>query len=184
MLVARASVLEASGEITVAKYGNLPYLGIDTFYGINANPVAVQTQYLQGGPRDTRQNPGYVAQAKLNIPVWNWGATRSKVKQAELKRDQARLDLTLADRTLQGNVAAAYAEARAALAKRDSLRVSEDLAGESLRLTLLRDQAGEATALEVVDAQTTLNQARNAYDDGLARYRMAIAALQTLMGTL
>jgi outer membrane protein TolC len=53
-----------------------------------------------------------------------------------------------------------------------------------LRLTLLRYQAGEATALEVVDAQTTLNQARNAYDDGLARYRIAIAALQTLTGTL
>ncbi len=59
-----------------------------------------------------------------------------------------------------------------------------DLASESLRLTLLRYQAGEATALEVVDAQTTLNQARNAYDDGLARYRVAIAQLQTLTGTL
>ena len=45
-----------------------------------------------------------------------------------------------------------------------------DLAAESLRLTLLRYQAGEATALEVVDAQNTVNAARNAYDDGLARY--------------
>jgi outer membrane protein TolC len=36
--------------------------------------------------------------------------------------------------------------------------------------------------LEVVDAQTTLFSARNAYDDGLARYRLALAALQTLTG--
>ena len=57
-------------------------------------------------------------------------------------------------------------------------------ATESLRLTLLRYQAGEATALEVVDAQTTLAAARNAYDDGLARYRLALANLQTLTGTL
>ena len=35
-----------------------------------------------------------------------------------------------------------------------------------------------------VDAQTTLIQARNAYDDGLVRYRVALAALQTLTGTL
>ena len=45
-------------------------------------------------------------------------------------------------------------------------------------------EAGDATVLEVVDAQTTLIQARNAYDDGLVRYRVALAALQTLTGTL
>ena len=55
-----------------------------------------------------RQNLGYSAQVTLNIPVWNWGATRSKVKQAELRQQQAQLDLTLAQRTLQGNLASAY----------------------------------------------------------------------------
>jgi hypothetical protein len=34
-----------------------------------------------------------------------------------------------------------------------------------------------------VDAQTTLTQARNAYDDGLVRYRVALGNLQTLTGT-
>ena len=72
-----------------------------------------------------------------------------------------------------------YLEAQAARAQLDSLRGSPDLAAESLRLTVLRYQAGEATALEVVDAQNTLAQARNAYDDGLARYRVALASLQT-----
>jgi len=36
--------------------------------------------------------------------------------------------------------------------------------------------------LEVVDAQTTLVGARNAYDDGMVRYRVALANLQTLTG--
>ena len=45
-----------------------------------------------------------------------------------------------------------------------------------------RYQAGESTALEVVDAQSTLALSRNAYDDGLLRYRMAAANLQTLTG--
>jgi outer membrane protein TolC len=129
-----------------------------------------------------RQNLGYSAQITLNIPVWNWGATRSKIKQAELRQQQAELDLTLAQRTLQGNIAAAYREAQTAQAQVDSLLSSSDLSAESLRLTLLRYQAGEANALEVVDAQTTLAQARNAYDDGLVRYRVALATLQTLIG--
>ena len=55
-------------------------------------------------------------------------------------------------------------------------------ATESLRLNTLRYQAGEATILELVDAQTALIQARNAYDDGMVRYRLAIANLQTLTG--
>ena len=63
-----------------------------------------------------------------------------------------------------------------------SLRHSLDLATESLRLTRLRYQAGEVSVLEVVDAQSTLVEARNANDDGMARYRLAVANLQTLTG--
>jgi len=181
---ATAGVQEAGWEVTVARYGFLPSLGLDVFYGIDANQFAIHTRYPSEPGREPRLNLGYVAQATLNIPVWTWGATRSKVKQAELKRDQAQLDLTLAQRTLQGNVAAYYAEARGAQQQLDLLRSSTDLATESLRLTRLRYEAGEATALEVVDAQNTVTQARNAYDDGLARYRIALAALESIMGTL
>jgi outer membrane protein len=190
---ASAGLQETGYEVNVAKYGYLPSFGLDFFYGIDANQFAARTDYpTQATGRSTlpnfevtgRQNLGYVAQATLNIPVWNWGATRSKIKQAELKRDQAQLDLSLTQRNLQANLAAAYAEAQAAQGQLDSLRSSTDLAAESLRLTVLRYQAGEATALEVVDAQNTVNLSRNAQDDGLARYRVALANLQSLMGTL
>ena len=189
---ASAGVAEAGFEINLARYQYLPSLGLDVFYGIDANQFAITSHKTQATGLGTlpnfevesRQNLGYVAQATLNIPVWNWGATRSKIKQAELKRDQARLDLTLAQRTLESDLAAAYAEAQGAFAQLDSLRTSVDLAAESLRLTLLRYQAGEATALEVVDAQNTATGSRNAYDDGLARYRIALTTLQTLTGNL
>ena len=183
---AKAGIQETGYEVAVAKYAYLPSLGLDFFYGIDANQFAVQTAYPPAGGIEipARQNLGYVAQATLNVPVWNWGATRSKIRQAEGRRQQAQVDLSLAERTLKGNLAAAYAEAQAAQGQLQSLRASVDLAAESLRLTVLRYQAGEATALEVVDAQNTVTQARNAQDDGLARYRVAIASLQTLMGTL
>jgi outer membrane protein TolC len=178
-----AGVQEAGGEVVVARYGYIPSLGLDFFYGLDANQFLARTQHVYP-ETGYRQNLGYQAQATLNIPVWNWGATRSKVKQAEIKRDQAKLDLTLAQRALQGNLATGYAEARGAQAQLESLRTSVDLAAESLRLVVLRYQAGEATALEVVDAQNTALLARNAYDDGLGRYRVALANLQILMGTI
>ncbi len=187
---AKSTVDQAHYDVNVARYAYLPSLGLDFFYGINANEFAANSAEAQDTGRSTlpnyqvmnRQNLGYSGQVTLNIPVWNWGATRSKVKQAEFRESQAKLDLSLAERTLQGNLATAYAEARTALAQIDSLRSSEDLAAESLRLTLLRYQAGEATALEVVDAQTTATQARNASDDGQVRYRVALSNLQILTG--
>ncbi|HXJ43799.1 MAG TPA: TolC family protein [Bryobacteraceae bacterium] len=179
---ARSSLDAAGYDVGVARYGYLPSLSVDLFYGINANQFAIH------GGRDpeeaNRRNLGYAAQVTLNVPVWNWGMTQSKIRQAELRRSQAQLELTLAGRALQGNLATAMAEARAALQQLDSLRSSVDLATESLRLTLLRYQAGEAVTLEVVDAQTTLAQSRNSYGDGLVRYRMAVANLQTLTGSL
>jgi outer membrane protein TolC len=183
---AAASVQQASQDVTVARYQYLPSFGLDFFYGLDANQFAARTYSpdLALDHPNYRQNLGYVAQATLNIPIWNWGATHSKVKQAEFKREQALLDQSLAQRTLHANLASAYAEARLALAELDSLRNSVALAAESLRLTLLRYQAGEATALEVVDAQNTANLARNAQDDGLARYRIALAGLQILTGSL
>ena len=171
---AKAGVLQANYDVDVARYAFLPSFGFDFYYGIDANQFATQSR--------ERHNLGYSAVATLNIPVWNWGATRSKIKQAELKRDQAQLDLSVAQRALDSNLAAAYAEVRAAQSQLVSLRRSVDLSAESLRLMLLRYQAGEATALEVVDAQNTANQARNALDDGLARSRVALANLQILTG--
>jgi outer membrane protein TolC len=105
------------------------------------------------------------------------------VRQAEIRRDQARVELTAAQRQLVRNLTGFYQEAQTARDEMDLLRQSADLATENLRLNTLRYQAGEATILELVDAQNTLNQARNAYDDGLARYRVALANLQTLTGT-
>ena len=129
-----------------------------------------------------RQNLGYSRRVTLNIPLWNWGSTRSKVKQAELRAEQAQSDLTIAEKQAKANLRSAYLEARAAQEQIDSLRSSSDLSAESLRLTLLRYQAGEANVLELVDAQNTLATARNAYADGLARYRLALAAIETLTG--
>ncbi len=174
---ANALVDLAGYDIKVARYAYLPTIGLDFLYGLNSNVVGWHDN-------DGNRNIGAGAQITVNVPVWNWGATKSRVKQAELRQDQARLDLSLAQRQLQASVATAHAEADGALAQVKLLQDGMTFAAESLRLTLLRYQAGESTAFEVADAQTTLKQARDAYDDGLARYRVAVANLRTLMGTL
>jgi outer membrane protein TolC len=171
--------LRAAGyEVRAAQAAYLPTLTLDYFYGIDASRFAVHTPTPDGPVR----NLGYSAAATLNVPIWNWGANRSKVKQAEFRRQQAQVELSAARRKLLGDLQTLYSEAEAARVELDTLRQSADLAAESVRLTNLRYQGGEATALEVVDAQNTLVMARNNYDDGEARYRLAVANLQTVTG--
>ena len=167
----------AEASVTLARAGFLPTLSFDYWYGIDSNHFAVHN------PDGTR-NLGYSAAATLNLPIWNWGATQSKLRQAELRRNLARVELTAAQRQLLANLQSFYAEAQSARTQLDLLRQSYELAGESLRLTTLRYQSGEATVLEVVDAQNALTQAKNAYDDGEVRYRTALANLQTLTGAI
>jgi outer membrane protein len=165
----------ANHEVTAAWGGLLPALSIDYFYGIDSNKFAIRT--------DGVRNVGYSTVATLQIPIFSWGSDRSKLKQAELRRDQAHVELTHAQRQLLSQLRQFYLEAKTSRSEMESLASSAEIAADSLRLTTLRYQAGESTVLEVVDAQNTLTQARNAYDDGQSRYRVAVANLQTLTGT-
>ena len=172
---ALATVEQQKWEIKSSRAALLPTLSADYFFGLNANQFAIDN------PQGYR-NIGSVVQAQLNIPIWTWGELRSRVKQSELRLQLAKNDLSLTYRQLLANLNSFYLEAVAANSQINSLRHSWDLSAESLKLTMLRYQAGEVSVLEVVDAQTTLVGARNAYDDGMVRYRVALANLQTLTG--
>jgi outer membrane protein TolC len=180
--VALAALQQANHEVTASWNGFLPSLTLDYFYGIDANHFATyQTDPLTG---QRVRNLGYSAVATLQLPIWNWGANRSKLKQADLRRQQARVELSFAQRQLLAKLQTLYNEAQTARSELDTLNQSAELAAESLRLTTMRYQAGEATVLEVVDAQNTLTLSRNAFNDGQVRFRLSMANLQTLTGTL
>jgi outer membrane protein TolC len=171
---ALAAFQAAKHEVTAAWGGLLPSLSLDYLYGIDSNQFALKTNGVR--------NLGYSTVASLQIPIFSWGSDRSKLKQAELRRDQAHVELTFAQRELLSHLRQFYSEAETSRQEMESLASSAELAADSMRLTTLRYQAGESTVLEVVDAQNTLTQARNAYDDGQARFRVAVANLQTLTG--
>jgi outer membrane protein TolC len=170
------TVNATSHGVSAARAGYLPGLDFDYFYGIDATHFATRTNGIS--------NLGSSAVATVNIPVWNWGTTQSKIKQAEFQRDQAKRELSFAQRKLLAELKSLYAEAQTAADELSNLQRSAELGTESLRLTTLRYKNGESTVLEVVDAQTTATLADAAYEDGAVRYRVALANLQTLTGEL
>ena len=177
MKSALAALEVSNADVLAARAAYLPDLGLNVTYGIDAPQVAVN------GP-DGVHNLGYSAAITLDIPVWDWLSTQHKIKQSEIRRDAAKVVLSATQRQLIARLDEAYSEAEAARDQLASLDLSAATAAESLKLTKLRYSGGEATVLEVVDAQNAYVLAENAREDGRVRYEAARANLQTLTGTL
>ena len=180
--VATETLRQANLDVKGAKSAFLPAISFDPVWGLEANCVAAHCVYTALPEAGATPTLGYYIQATLTLPLWDWGTLRSKLHQADFKQEQAQVSLSQTQRHVLAELYAAYNEAAVAREEVDRLRQTADLAGESLRLVTLRYQGGSSTSLEVVDAQTTLITARNAYDDAQVRYRNALAALQTFTG--
>jgi len=107
-----------------------------------------------------------------------------KVKEARIRAGASKVALSAAQRRLLADLAEFYHEAETAQQQLASLDASVDDAREALHLTNLRYVNGEGTVLDVVDAQSTLVTSENARADGLVRYHLALAQLETLTGRL
>jgi len=173
----------ANADVRLSKGAFFPSIVVDAVYGIEANEFALHGVPAADPALGVLPNLGYAITVNLTAPIWDWGATRSKLRQSEVRQRQAQVTLSQTQRQLMSNLYSMYNEALTARDAVDNLRRAAELATESLRLTTLRYQAGESTAFEMVDAQNTLVQAGNAADDAEARYRVAIAELQTLTGS-
>lgn len=179
---ARAALKQANADVSIARAGFFPTFNIDADYGIEANAFALHSTVAAMPEKGVLPNLGYFVTASMNIPIWNWGSTESKLRQADYRRQQARVELSQAQREALSNLTAYYDEARTARSEVAMLQQDANLAADSLRLTELQYKAGNAIELEVLSAQTALTTAKNALDMGEARYRVAMATLQTLTG--
>jgi len=179
---ALATLNASSADVLTAQAAYLPSIGLNYTYGIDANEFATRGPLTPDGIQ--ARNLGYSAAVTVNLPVWDWLATEHKVKQSEIRLNAAKVALSSTQRRLIAQLDESYAEAQAARAQLASLEDSVATAAESLRLTKLRYTGGEATVLEVVDAQTAYITAQNAREDGRVRYETAVAQLQTLTGTM
>ena len=172
-----ASLQMSQAETLNSWAGLLPDLVLNYTYGIDA------AQYSNRGP-DGARNLGYSTSSTVDMPVWDWLTSERKVKEARIRAQATKVALTAAQRRLLADLTEFYNEADIARRELASLDASVVDAREALRLTNLRYVNGEGTVLDVVDAQNTLVTAESAQADGVVRYHLALAQLQTLTGRL
>jgi outer membrane protein TolC len=180
---AMAALRQSDMEVLGARAAYLPDIGLNFTYGIDATTFATRAPFDSEVGKNPR-NLGYSIAATIDIPVWDWLATDHRIRQSEARRDAVRIALTAAQKRLIVDLRESYAEAQTAHDQLTSLETTVSAAEQSLRLTRLRYNSGEATVLEVVDAESTLYTAQNAEIDGQLRYQHALNHLQILTGTL
>jgi outer membrane protein TolC len=185
---AMASLRVNTLQVAAARAAYLPDLALNFTYGVDAPQFAANGRFNPFNPNpaaDVRpRNLGYAASATVDLPVWDWFSTQHKVRQSEILRDATHTALTATQRRLVAQLDESYSEAATARDALQSLEQSVQTATESLRLTRLRYTAGEATVLEVVDAQNSLTAAEIAREDGTVRYQLALTNLQLLTGAI
>ena len=163
--------------VTAARFAYFPDLSLNYSYGIDA------AQFAEHAPDRTR-NLGYSASLTFDIPVWDWFATHSRIHESVVRREQAKVELTVTQRQLIASFNELFQEAQVAVDQLKLLDQSVQSATESLRLTTLRYSSGEGNVLEVVDSENTLVLAEASRADGAAHYLNALANLQTLTGSM
>ncbi|MGN0019716.1 TolC family protein [Sphingobacterium sp. UBA6645] len=120
----------------------------------------------------------------LTIPIFNGGATRAKVNQANVDILKAKVDLE--DTKLGLNLASenAKSQIRNSLLTVDNNRRNVDLARQVLDDTNNNYRNGLATLTELLDAENALSDAQNNLNTSLLNYKVAEIQLIKANGNL
>jgi len=163
----------ARQEVRIARADRLPSLS----YSINGG---FDTDSLKG-PR-LKEHTGVSAAISLSIPIFDWGASRSRERQAQLRVEVAENERTLARRGFTQQFYAAQAQATNAAVRINLAREGVTKAQDNLNASIARYRAGEAQIVEVTEAQTTLVEQRNALYQAIFDYQTALARLRQATG--
>ena len=160
-------------DARIARADRLPSLS----YSINGG---FETDSMKA-PR-LKEHSGVSAAISLNIPIFDWGARRSREEQARLRVEVAENERTLALRGFTQQYYAARAQAATAASRIALARQGVLKAQDNLTASIARYRAGEAQIVEVTDAQTTLVERRSALYQAIFDYQTALARLRQATG--
>jgi outer membrane protein len=163
----------ARQEIKIARADRLPTLS----YSLNGGFV---TDSLKG-PR-LKEHSGVSAAISFSVPIFDWGASRSRQRQASLRVEIAENERTLALRGFTQQFYAAQAQLTRAAARIRLARTGVTKAEQNLAASIARYRAGEAQIVEVTDAQTTLVEQRSAMYQAIFDYQTALGKLRQATG--
>lgn len=160
-------------RVVAAQSGYKPSLGVFASYGGH------NTQFREEFYRDVA---GPTAGVELRWDIFDGLATQGKVVEARARQSRSSVSLDDMTRRVEQEVRTAYSsfiEAREVL---ESQKKVAEQAEEAIRLAASRYDAGSSTQLDVLNAQTSLTEARTTQIEAARDYLVARARLERAMG--
>jgi outer membrane protein TolC len=160
-------------DILTARSGNLPSLqGFGGYQFRSPNFTDDLTAGLHG----------WEAGVSMSWSPWDGGATRGKITEAEARHERAIVDIQEEQRQIELEVRTAYSQFVQAQEVLESQKKVQEQAEEALRLAEARMHAGSGTQLDVLNAQTSLTDARTTQVQALHDYSVARSRLLRSIG--
>jgi outer membrane protein len=129
-----------------------------------------------------RDHLGASAQIGVTLPFFDSGASRSRETQARLRIQQTQNSRVLAERQFAQAFFSARTQALSAASRIKQIATAITDAEMNVSASLARYQAGEASIVEVTDAQNTLIAQRQAFYQAIFDYQTARARLLRAIG--
>jgi outer membrane protein len=156
-------------DVRRARSALFPQLGVAFQYGIDSSAVRISDR-------------GYAAFVNLTIPIFDWNRARAAAQQAGLRAQQVDSARAISERTFSKEYQGALVRVKQLFEQISLTAQQAKLAEEDLRLSRIRYDGGEGSALEVVTAQNQLALARGNYYATMANYLNARADLEVASG--
>ncbi len=131
-----------------------------------------------------RGGNNWIAGATLTFNIFNGGARRAQIAESRAYERRAEAMRRQMESAVRLQVREAYLNLNAALQRVEVSRDSAAQAEESLRILQNRYDAGLATIMDVLRAETMRTTAQNNHLNAVYDYRLAFAALELATGNL
>lgn len=135
-----------------------------------------------GGANTKAEYDGWTIGGQLSWNIFDGMLTYGKVVQAKAQLAHAKADLEDRARQIELEVRTDYSSFIQAREVLESQQKVQEEADEALRLARARAEAGTGTQLDVLDAETSLTQARTTQVQALHDYDVARAKLERAIG--
>jgi outer membrane protein TolC len=121
---------------------------------------------------------------RVSWNLWDWGATRNAVREAEAAQVKARVGAEAMVEQVKLDVRKKWLEAKTAYDSLAAAATQQQTAEEAYRLQQVRFDAGASTTTDVLDAETDVARARLAATVARYEYFVTMVALARAIGDL
>jgi len=163
----------AKQEVKIARAERLPELSYSILGGFDTDSLR---------PPRIKEHTGISGAISLTIPIFDWGASRSRERQAQWRAQIAENERTIAVRGFTQEFYSAQAQVASAVRRIRLAGTGINEAQNNLNASIARYRAGEAQIIEVTDALTTLAAERFALYQAIFDYQTALARLRQATG--